>query len=74
MFTYPFEKLDVWQLSKKPVVKIYTITKSFPPDEKFGLVNQRRGAAVSISFNIAEGSGRTTSKNQAYFYNMAYSS
>lgn len=72
MYTYPFEKLDVWQLSKKLVVKVYTLTKAFPADEKFGLVNQMRRAAVSISSNIAEGSGRITSKDQAHFYNMAY--
>ncbi len=74
MYTYPFEKLFVWQLSKKLVVKIYTITKVFPADEKFGLVNQMRRAAISVSSNIAEGCGRKTAKDQAYFYNMAYSS
>lgn len=74
MYTYPFEKLEVWQLSKKIVVKIYKITEQFPADEKFGMVNQMRRAAVSICSNLAEGSGRNTSKDQAYFYNIAYSS
>jgi four helix bundle protein len=67
MYTYPFEKLDVWQLSKKIVVKIYKITEQFPSNEKFGMVNQMRRAAVSICSNLAEGSGRKTSKDQAYF-------
>lgn len=74
MYTYPFEKLEVWQLAKKLVVNIYTITKEFPAEEKFGLVNQMRRAAISISSNLAEGSGRTTPKDQAYFYSLAYSS
>ena len=74
MYTYPFEKLEVWQLSKKVVVKIYKITEQFPANEKFGMVNQMRRAAVSICSNLAEGSGRNTAKDQAYFYNMAYSS
>ena len=74
MYNYPFEKLEVWQLLKKIVVKIYKITGQFPSDERFGMVNQMRRAAVSICSNLAEGSGRNTSKDQAYFYNMAYSS
>lgn len=74
MYTYPFEKLEVWRLSKNLVVSIYKITEKFPTEERFGLVNQMRRAAVSISSNLAEGSGRNTAKDQAYFYNMAYSS
>ena len=74
MYTYQFEKLDVWHMSKKLVIKVYTITKAFPADEKFGLVNQMRRAAVSVSSNIAEGSSRNTQKDQANFYGIAYSS
>ena len=74
MYVYPFEKLVVWQLAKKLVVKIYTLTKSFPAEEKYGLLSQVRRAAVSVCSNIAECSGRTTAKDQAYFYSMAYSS
>lgn len=74
MYTYPFEKLEVWRLSKRLVVDIYKITGKFPTEERFGLVNQMRRAAVSISSNLAEGSGRNTAKDQAYFYNIAYSS
>lgn len=74
MYSYPFEKLEVWQLSKKMVVRIYSITKAFPPDEKFGMVNQMRRAALSVSSNIAEGSSRSSRKDQANFYVMAYGS
>lgn len=74
MYIYPFEKLEVWQLARKLVVKIYLHTKNFPADEKFGLVNQMRRAAVSISSNLAEGSSRISKKEQAHFYTMAYGS
>lgn len=74
MYTYSFEKLEVWQLAKKLVVKIYTITSKFPVEEKFGLISQLRRAAVSICSNLAEGSGRNTPKDQGNFYNKAYSS
>jgi four helix bundle protein len=74
MYTYSFEKLEVWHLAKKLVVEIYKITSQFPAEERFGLVSQLRRAAVSICSNIAEGCGRSTSKDQANFYNKAYSS
>jgi len=74
MYTFAFEKLTVWQNARKLVKEIYKITRSFPEDEKFGLVSQIRRAIVSVSSNIAEGSSRITSKDQAHFYNTSYSS
>lgn len=74
MHTYSFEKLNVWQNIRKLTKKVYIITDEFPSDEKFGLVSQMRRAAISISSNIAEGSSRNSTKDQAHFYNMAYSS
>jgi four helix bundle protein len=74
MYTYSFEKLEVWQLAKKLVIKIYKITSQFPAEEKYGLVSQLRRASVSICSNLAEGSGRNTPKDQGSFYNNAYSS
>ncbi|MCW3073165.1 MAG: four helix bundle protein [Flaviaesturariibacter sp.] len=74
MHTYAFEKLDVWQEARKLVAAVYTLTRNYPSDEKFGIVNQMRRCAVSIPSNIAEGSARKTSKDQAHFYTMAYGS
>ena len=50
---------------------VYTITRSFPADERFGLTNQLRRAAVSIPSNIAEGNGRGTAGELIYFFGMA---
>jgi four helix bundle protein len=61
-------------LAKKLVVAVYAVTNGLPVEEKFGLVSQMRQAAISVCSNLAEGSGRNTSKDQAYFYGMAYSS
>ena len=55
---FNFERLEVWQKSVAFADLVYTSTKSFPPDERFGLTNQMRRAANSISSNIAEGSAR----------------
>jgi len=73
MRKYSFEKLDVWRKAKDFTVRIYTVTKSYPDEEKYGLVSQLRRASVSIASNIAEGSSRNTIKDQKRFYTIAYS-
>lgn len=74
MYTFAFEKLAVWQNTRTLVKEIYKTTRSFPEDEKFGLVSQMRRAIISVSSNIAEGSSRSTKKDQANFYTIAFSS
>ena len=71
---YSFEKLDVWQDSRVLTKHVYQTTKTFPDYEKFGLSNQMRRAAISVSSNIAEGSSRVSNKDQAHFYQIAFSS
>lgn len=55
---FRFERLEVWQLAREFVAKIYKVTRRFPKDEIFGLISQIRRASVSILLNIAEGSDR----------------
>jgi len=74
MYTYSFEKLEVWIEAKKLTKEIYIITKKFPSDEKFGLISQLRRASISVCSNIAEGSARKTNKDKAHFTIMAFSS
>jgi four helix bundle protein len=71
---FGFEKLDVWQLAINFSDDIYATTRTFPNDERFGLTNQVRRASVSISSNIAEGSGRSSRKDFARFVEIAYGS
>lgn len=74
MYTYSFEKLEVWIEAKELSIEIYTLTKLFPEDEKFGLTSQLRRAAISICSNIAEGSARASKNDKAHFSVMAFSS
>lgn len=74
MYKFSFEKLNVWQNSRKLAVEIYLITKNYPEEERFGLVSQMRRAAISISSNIAEGCSRISKKEQSHFYTISYSS
>ncbi len=54
---FDFEDLKVYQKSLDYVDFVYEITKKFPKEEIFSLANQFRRASVSVSLNIAEGSG-----------------
>jgi four helix bundle protein len=71
---YAFKKLEVWLKSRLLVKKVYTNTKTFPIEEKYGLTSQLRRAALSVSSNIAEGSTRRSKKDNAGFYEVAYGS
>ncbi|MDD5165356.1 MAG: four helix bundle protein [Candidatus Pacebacteria bacterium] len=66
-----FTDLKTWQEAHSVVIDIYKITKKFPKEELFGLTNQMRRSAVSITSNIAEGFGRNTLKDKARFFYIA---
>lgn len=53
-----FENLMVWQRSIDLNTEIYSMTRGFPVDEKYGLTSQIRRTAVSVPSNITEGAGR----------------
>ena len=71
---FSFEKLDVYQRSVELVDKVYALSKTFPKEERFGITAQLRSAALSVSQNIAEGSGRYSKKDFTHFLHMARSS
>jgi 23S rRNA-intervening sequence protein len=71
---FRFERLVVWHKAIEFADHVYSATKGFPVDERFGLTSQLRRAAVSISSNIAAGSGRPSDKEFARFLEIAYGS
>ena len=60
--------LIVWQKSMSFVEEIYSLTKGFPDEEKYGLTAQLRRASVSIPSNISEGAARHGKKNSDIFF------
>jgi len=66
--------LDAWKEGHKLVIEIYKITKNFPKEEMFGLTNQLKRTAVSVTSNIAEGFSRKSLKEKIQFYSMAKAS
>jgi four helix bundle protein len=65
------KQLDTWQQAMLLVKMIYEVTASFPREELFGLSSQMRRAAVSVPSNIAEGAGRSGSKEFVRFLDIA---
>ena len=68
---FNFEKLEVWQKAINFADLVYAVTRQFPDDERFGLTNQMRRAAVSVSSNIAEGSSRASQNDFSRFIEIA---
>ena len=67
-------QLQVWQKAIRLVEKIYIISSNFPENEKYGLTSQIRRCAVSISANIAEGTGRDSDADFDKFLKIAVGS
>jgi len=66
-----FKDLIVWQKAIQLVVDVYRVTRTFPSDERFGLISQMRRCAASIPSNIAEGQGRLTPGEFRQFLGIA---
>lgn len=71
---HKYKELKLWQKSIDLVTMVYSLTRSFPEVEKFGLVSQINRSAVSIPSNIAEGAGRNSDKEFVQFLSFAHAS
>ena len=67
MSRHNFKKLKIWQEGMELVVETYKVTKTFPSEEKYGLISQLNRCSVSIPSNIAEGIGRQSNKETIHF-------
>ena len=71
---FSFEGLEVYEKSRALVSEVYRIQSQFPKEERFALGDQIRRAAVSITANLAEGSGRQSLKEKKHFIEISYGS
>ncbi|MFD2531908.1 four helix bundle protein [Gracilimonas halophila] len=69
-----YKNLEIWQRSVALATEVYSATKSFPKEEKYGITSQIRRCSVSVPSNIAEGAGRGSKKEFKRFLNIAYGS
>lgn len=74
MKKYTYKDLDLYKAAKELVLSVYALLRKFPREEQYALCDQLRRAVISIPSNIAEGSGRTSSKDQAHFLEIAFGS
>lgn len=66
-----FTELNVWKEARGFQLYIFNLSKSFPPEEKFKLLDQIIRASRSIGANIAEGHGRFHFQEQIQFCRQA---
>jgi four helix bundle protein len=66
-----YKKLLVWERAHKFALEIYNLSKLFPKEEQYGITSQIRRASLSIPTNIAEGSGKNTSKDFSKYLGIA---
>jgi len=64
-------KLNIFQFSQQLALECYKITKMFPSEEKFAMIQQIRRAALSVHLNIAEGASRKSAAERKRYYEVA---
>jgi four helix bundle protein len=70
----PYQKLVAWREAYALSLWIYNMSKSFPPEERFGLTDQIRRACSSVPINIAEGNTKRSRKERAHFFEISLAS
>ncbi len=71
MAQFRFQELDIWKTAVDLGLQLFSLADSLEDRKKFRFAEQLRGAALSISNNIAEGSGSSSDRDFAHFLNIA---
>lgn len=69
-----YQELEVWQRGMELAEMAYSMTRTLPKEELFGMTSQIRRAAASIPANIAEGWGRSSTEEFLQFLRIAQGS
>lgn len=64
-------KLNVYHQTRKLTLESYKLTKLFPPDERFAMVQQIRRAALSAHLNLAEGASRKSLNERKRYFEIS---
>jgi four helix bundle protein len=70
----PYERFQAWAAAHQLALRVYTITRSWPASEKYGLTAQARRAAYSVAANICEGAGRAGPREFRRFLDISLAS
>lgn len=65
------QKLEIFKVSQKFVFECYKLTKNFPSDERFAMIQQIKRAALSVHLNIAEGCSRKSESERKRFFEIS---
>src|SRR3990172_8338265 len=71
MIKFRFQDLKIWQLAIKIADELFDIAGGLEEKRLYRFAEQLRGAAMSMSNNIAEGSGSSSKKEFKQFLNTA---
>src|SRR3990170_9035195 len=74
MYTFPFEKLDVWQMAIELADFVLNLLDKIPANRHLRLVSQMESAVTSVPQNIAEGKGRQYKKEFIQYLSIAQGS
>lgn len=69
-----FRELEAYKEGKKLVKEVYRLLKLFPKEEQYAMCDQLRRSVISVTSNIAEGSGRASVKEKIHFLEISYGS
>ena len=73
-YDFSYRKLNVYQCSMTLVKEVYSLLKQYPQHEQYAICDQMRRSSVSVPSNIAEGTSKTSPKEQYHFLEIAYGS
>ncbi|MDI6892508.1 MAG: four helix bundle protein [Actinomycetota bacterium] len=73
-FQFDFERLEVYKLALEFLSKIFKVYRTLPKDLQYSLGSQLIRGGVSISNNLAEGSGKKSKKHKLSYHNISLDS
>ena len=68
---FRFQDLKIWQLAIEIADELFDVADDLEKKKLYRFADQLRGAGMSMSNNIAEGSGSSSKKEFIQFLNMA---